>query len=284
MGIQIGALAFAAVLTGTLGLLLKPVSNETTGEDSRPKAESRCSSDQGSGPPRASHRGCQGAVGKMDGSHVIAFARRLGTFVAGRLREGVARKVQRPSLARTRVLAVLVVALILGVALALRFIVMWGPAGGATTAKAADPPVVMFIDPNSADLWLCDKAVGTCALDGEGQLTVNEKVAGIPSGVYIGSFEFVVYFSGRVVNVTATEGTFLSSTGPTECWQEQTENWLRFGCRSTGGARRYGVWHPCQTDRHTQDYVPADPWQRRVRAIGRFSKRGANSPMFRATR
>jgi hypothetical protein len=32
-GMQLGALAFAAVLTGTLGLLLKPVSNETTGED-----------------------------------------------------------------------------------------------------------------------------------------------------------------------------------------------------------------------------------------------------------
>jgi len=133
-----------------------------------------------------------------------------------------------------RVLAVLVVAVILAVALALRFIVMWGPAGGATTAKAADP-VVMFKNPDSANLWLCDKASGRCTAEGEGQLTVNEEVANIPGDVHIGSFEFVVYFSGRVVSVTATEGPFLASTGRhTECHQEQTENWLRFGCTSMG--------------------------------------------------
>jgi hypothetical protein len=170
----------------------------------------------------------------MDGSQVIAFARRLGTFAAGRLREGVASKVQRPSLTMVRVLAVLGVALILAVALALRFIVVWGPAGGATTVRAADP-VVMFKNPNSANLWLCNKASGRCTAEGEGELVVNEEVASIPSNVHIGGFEFVVYFAGRMVNVAVTEGPFLSSTGRhTTCWQEQTENWLRFGCASTG--------------------------------------------------
>ncbi|MGD0765618.1 MAG: hypothetical protein ABR978_04870, partial [Dehalococcoidia bacterium] len=38
-----------------------------------------------------------------------------------------------------------------------------------------------------------------------------------------------------IVNVTVTEGPFLASTGRhTECHQEQTDNWLRFGCTSTG--------------------------------------------------
>jgi hypothetical protein len=170
----------------------------------------------------------------MDGSQVIAFARRLGTFVAGQLRKGVTSKVQRPSLAMTRVLAVLVVVLILAVALALRFIVMWGPAGGATTVGAADP-VVMFKNPNSANLWLCNKAPGRCTAEGEGELAVNEEVANIPSNVHIGSFEFTVYFAWRLVNVAVTEGPFLASTGRhTTCWQQQEENWLRFGCASTG--------------------------------------------------
>lgn len=96
-------------------------------------------------------------------------------------------------------------------------------------------PVVIFKNPASANLWLCNKGPAICAGEGEGHLTVNEEVANIPSNEHIGGFEFVVYFSRSIVNVTVTEGPFLASTGRhTECHQEQTDNWLRFGCTSTG--------------------------------------------------
>ncbi len=148
----------------------------------------------------------------MDFSKVIAVAHKL-------------------SLAGTRLLAVLAIVAILAGALALRLITPFGSTGSAGAADA----VAMFKNPSSADLWLCDESVASCTGLGEGRLTINEEVANLPGGVHLGSFEFALYFSHRIVDVAVTEGPFLGSTGrQITCRQEQFENWLRFGCTSIG--------------------------------------------------
>ena len=99
-----------------------------------------------------------------------------------------------------------------------------------STATAADP-VVFFKNPSSADLWLCDE--GPCDGPGQGEVVFTEEVTNIDSG--LGSFEFMVYFSRQVVNVSVEEGPFLGSTGrATQCHEIALENAVRFGCTSTG--------------------------------------------------
>jgi hypothetical protein len=109
------------------------------------------------------------------------------------------------------------------------------PFHGASSARAADP-VVMFKNPQDATLWLCNDAIAPCDGPGQGELTVNEEVAGIPDGVGLGAFEFQLYFSKQVVDVGVAEGPFLGSTGrETDCFEIDEENGIRFGCVSTGG-------------------------------------------------
>jgi hypothetical protein len=124
----------------------------------------------------------------------------------------------------------LVLAGVLGLGLFLR---SGGVFPGAVPARAADP-VVMFKSPVNANLWLCRDAAA-CNAEGEGQLVLTEEVANIPAGVHVGSFQFLVYYTRDIVQVSVAEGPFLGSTGrQTHCWLEETENRLRFGCASTG--------------------------------------------------
>ncbi len=182
-GLQMGALAFAVVLTGTLGLLLRPVSSSAAGRH---------------------------------------FRRRL------------ARGLRDSCLLTSRVLAPLSAALILIVVLGLWLAVTRGGLGAAPPARAADP-VVMFKNPQTADLWLCDETIASCEGPGEGELVLTEEVVNIPDDTGLGAFEFRIYFSRDVVNVSVTEGSFLGSTGrQTNCLRSETENGLRFGCTSTG--------------------------------------------------
>ena len=93
----------------------------------------------------------------------------------------------------------------------------------------------MFENPRSANLWLCKKDSGRCEGEGRGHLTINQEVSGIPVGVGLGSFEFVVYYSRQVINLSVREGPFLGSTGrDTTCWTLAGESWVRFGCVSSG--------------------------------------------------
>lgn len=96
--------------------------------------------------------------------------------------------------------------------------------------------VTVFENPSSANLWLCKKDDGSCERGGEGHLTVNVEVSGIPSGTGLGSFEFKVYFDPQAVNVGIREGPFLRSTGrQTHCWTIAQEASIQFGCVSSGG-------------------------------------------------
>jgi hypothetical protein len=106
--------------------------------------------------------------------------------------------------------------------------------GAPSLAGAADP-VIVFKSPQNPTLWLCRKGVASCEGEGQGHLTINEEVSGIPSGVGLGSFEFLIYYWGNIVNVSVTEGPFLGSTGRgTECTTTAGVNSLRFRCVSTG--------------------------------------------------
>jgi hypothetical protein len=105
--------------------------------------------------------------------------------------------------------------------------------GGGSTATAADP-VVIFKNPASADLWLCDSAVAACDGPGQGEVVFAEEVTNVGTG--LGSFEFTMYFSRGIIQVSVEEGPFLKSTGrQTQCQTIEMENGLRFGCTSTGG-------------------------------------------------
>ncbi|MDI6858183.1 MAG: hypothetical protein QME71_07730 [Dehalococcoidia bacterium] len=99
-----------------------------------------------------------------------------------------------------------------------------------STATAADP-VVLFKNPSSADLWLCNEGSGDGP--GQGEVVFTEEVTNVDSG--LGSFEFMIFFSRNVVRVSVEEGPFLSSTGrETQCHKIDFENAVRFGCTSTG--------------------------------------------------
>ena len=152
---------------------------------------------------------------------------------AAQLQRRLLEKLGERGLLTERVLAPLTAALILvgviGFWLGLTIDI-----GAPSLATAADP-VVVFKSPQNPTLWLCDGDVAGCEGEGQGHLTINEEVSGIPSGVGLGSFEFLIYYWGNIVNVSVTEGPFLGSTGrATHCSTIAGENSLRFGCVSMG--------------------------------------------------
>jgi len=152
---------------------------------------------------------------------------------AAQLQRGLLEKLGERGLLTERVLAPLTAVLILtgviGFWLGLTIDI-----GAPSIARAADP-VVVFKSPQNPTLWLCDEDVASCEGEGHGHLTINEEVSGIPSGVGLGSFEFLIYYWGNILNVSAVEGPFLGSTGrETNCTTMATEHSLRFGCVSTG--------------------------------------------------
>ena len=161
-----------------------------------------------------------GAVAQASG-RVARGGRRMGAFLGFACRRiGV-----RPPL----LTAALILFGVLG-----SWLLLAMPFKAVSSAGAADP-VVMFKNPQNAILWLCDDTVAPCNGPGQGKLVVNEEVAGIPNEVGLGAFEFFVYFSREVVDVSVAEGPFLSTYRDTECSALEQENSLRFGCISMGG-------------------------------------------------
>jgi hypothetical protein len=176
-----------------------------------------------------------GAAAVLAGMVGLLLRSGSGGAAGGRLRRRLARRLRDSCLLTSRVLAPLAAVLILVVVLGLWLVVTRGGLGAAPVAGAADP-IVMFKNPRTATLWLCDEPVASCEGPGRGELVVSEEVANIPDDTGLGAFEFLVYFSRNVINVSVTEGPFLSSTSrQTECQPLETENWLRFACTSTGG-------------------------------------------------
>jgi hypothetical protein len=197
-GLPAGLFGAAAVLVGMVGLLLRPGS--------------------GGAVAQASGRTARG------GWWMTVFLRLLWRRADGLL--------ERAWLIG-RVLALLTGALVLVIIGSLLLLAM--PSKAVSSARAADF-VVMFKNPQTANLWLCDETVGSCEGPGQGELVVSEEVANIPDDTGLGAFEFLIYFSRGVANVSVIEGPFLSSTHrQTECQLLETENWLRFACTSTGG-------------------------------------------------
>jgi hypothetical protein len=197
-GLPAGLFGAAAVLVGMVGLLLRP--------------------DSGGPVAQASGRTARG------GWWMTVFLRLLWRRADGLL--------ERAWLIG-RVLALLTGALVLVIIGSLLLLAM--PSKAVSSARAADF-VVMFKNPQTANLWLCDEPVASCEGPGRGELVVSEEVANIPDDTGLGAFEFLVYFSRNVINVSVIEGPFLSSTSrQTECQPLETENWLRFACTSTGG-------------------------------------------------
>lgn len=172
-------------------------------------------------------------MGETPYSEVIG--RRLRRFraAATRRRGSAVRWVagRRVLSGRTALLAAgLIAAGVLGLWLALD----GGGFDGGSSARAGDP-VVIFKNPQSANLWLCSKKAARCDGAGQSEVVINEEVANIPSGTHVGGFELLIYYAPDTVNVSVAEGPFLGSTGRhTACLQQQSENWLRFGCTSTG--------------------------------------------------
>jgi len=69
---------------------------------------------------------------------------------------------------------------------------------------------------------------------GGNDLVIAEEVAGI-SGTGLGAFSFTVLFSKQIVDVSISEGPFLSSTGrTTRCFLSPLENRVQFSCNSVG--------------------------------------------------
>jgi hypothetical protein len=91
-------------------------------------------------------------------------------------------------------------------------------------AASTQGSATMLKDPQTAELFIRGH-----------DLVIAEEVAGIPEGTSLGSFSFTVFFSGQIVDVSVSEGPFLSSTGrSTDCFTSSFENLVQFGCTSVG--------------------------------------------------
>ena len=110
-----------------------------------------------------------------------------------------------------------------------------------TNTPGTDPARMQKdVDPSTpgvdslANLWLCEG--GTCTLNGEGELVIEEWVfnANDPDG--LGAYEFQLKFDHKIFDIVIEDAGFLGSTGRTvDCTMTIiTENDIRFGCLSSG--------------------------------------------------
>jgi len=94
-------------------------------------------------------------------------------------------------------------------------------------------PSTPGVDP-LANLWLCQG--GTCTLNGEGELVIEEWVfnANDPDG--LGAYEFELKFDNSLFDIVIEDAGFLGSTGRTpDCTMTiLNENSIHFGCTSSG--------------------------------------------------
>ena len=159
---------------------------------------------------------------------------RAAAAAASRAQRRLADGLDGRGLPVDRALALLAAGSIIAAVLGFRF-ALPVHIGAPSLAGAADP-VVVFKNPHDATLWLCDKDIPDCQGEGQGHLTINEEVSGLPATVGLGSFEFLIYYNETTIDVSVAEGPFLGSTGrETNCSTLSGEGWLRFGCVSWGG-------------------------------------------------
>ena len=85
-----------------------------------------------------------------------------------------------------------------------------------------------------ANLWLCEG--GTCTLNGEGELVIEEWVFNADDPDGLGAYEFQLKFDHKIFDIVIEDAGFLGSTGRTvDCTMTIiTENDIRFGCLSSG--------------------------------------------------
>jgi hypothetical protein len=87
--------------------------------------------------------------------------------------------------------------------------------------------------PDNANLFLCE--VGPCAGPGEGDVVINEVVSGVTEP--LGAWEIQIKFDHKIFNVSIdpNEALFTDYGRTPNCnLQVVTENWILFGCVSTG--------------------------------------------------
>jgi hypothetical protein len=84
-----------------------------------------------------------------------------------------------------------------------------------------------------ANLWLCEG--GTCTLNGEGELVIEEWVFNADDPDGLGAYEFQLKFDHKIFDIVIEDAGFLGSTGRTvDCTMTIIgENDIRFGCVSS---------------------------------------------------
>jgi hypothetical protein len=100
-----------------------------------------------------------------------------------------------------------------------------------TEGAEAQPSVTK--NPESANLFLCE--LGPCAGPGEGDVVISEVVNNVTEP--LGAWEIQIKFDHKVFNVSIdpNEALFSSNGRTPNCTtQVVTENWILFGCVSTG--------------------------------------------------
>jgi len=113
-----------------------------------------------------------------------------------------------------------------GVLIALIAIFVWLLNGRLAAGHVAQAPgdATLSKDPQTTVLFI-----------GGGDQVVAETVADIPEGAGLGAFNITLFFNNRILDVSVSEGPFLSSTGrTTRCFYFPFESFVRFSCVSMG--------------------------------------------------
>jgi len=110
-----------------------------------------------------------------------------------------------------------------------------GPPGTVRMEKDVTEDPSDIVD--EANLWLCEG--DTCVNNGEGSLVIKERVYNVandPDGA--GAYEFQLKFDHKIFDVDIEDSGWLGSTGRDVYCDMSiiTENWILFGCVSTGTA------------------------------------------------
>ena len=113
-----------------------------------------------------------------------------------------------------------------GVLIALVGLTAWLLNGGLAAGYVAQAPggATLFKDPQTAVFFI-----------GGADRDVAETVADIPAGTGLGAFSITIFFNNQIVDVSVSEGPFLSSTGrTTRCFNFPFESFVTFSCVSMG--------------------------------------------------
>jgi hypothetical protein len=156
------------------------------------------------------------------------------------------------------------------------------------TSEAGNSPTSLFVQcfdqpqevevPDQANLWLMrhpnclnpvtgNYDVGPCAdpKAGRGWLRIDEVGSAIADAEGLGAYEKQVKFDHKLVNLKVEDAGFLGSTGRSvNCTMTiVTENWIMFGCVSTGSQQ--GPVNPGPVTLSTISVYPASDLVERIR-------------------